>query len=91
MDERKLIGLYSAKAAEQYGYSIYETPEGKMVAVTGVYEECNLDQYGWEDRVVVGPVTKFARSYPAKNNFEYEKISPFSVYAKIKDKLNVKT
>jgi hypothetical protein len=81
MDEKKLIGLYSAKAAEQYGYSIYETPEGKTVMVTAACEECNLDQYGWEDKVVVGLVTKFVRSYSAENN---------SIYTKIKDKFNAK-
>lgn len=63
MLERKLIGMYSAEAEELYGYATYETPDGKLVRVTGVYEESRIDEYKWKDKIIVGPVVRWISSY----------------------------
>ena len=56
-----MIGYFSENAAEAYGSSIYLNQAGKPVEVTTVidYEDISLANYGWDDKVFVGHVTKF--------------------------------
>jgi len=54
-------GVYSARFAELYGSSIYSTPDGKEVEVSGVYEDQECSPFTWEDRVLLGPVDQWLR------------------------------
>ena len=55
----RFLGFYSKKAHKITHSCIYETPDGKEVELTCVTE--NPDDYKWDDKVCVGPVTRFLR------------------------------
>lgn len=61
--------LYSAEAAQTYGYCIYEGLDGKPVCVTGVGEDIvsMIRGYNWEDTKYVGLVKKNCIKSNTKN------------------------
>lgn len=56
--------LYSAKADEQFGHSIWADQNGKHVKVTCVLDDLleGYFRYGWDDKVFVGQVVRFVNS-----------------------------
>ena len=56
-----MVGLYSAKADSLFGHFLYETPEGKTVVVTAVYNKGDEHSYEWDDKIVIGPLSRFIR------------------------------
>lgn len=55
-------GLFSEQAANEFGSSIFLTPDGKEVEVTFVYTTDGFSaDYGFADKVFVGQVTEFLR------------------------------
>jgi hypothetical protein len=58
----RFYAWYSETHAKQRGTSVYETPEGKLVHVTGVYVEKDIGEkdYRYTDKVYVGEVTRYA-------------------------------
>jgi hypothetical protein len=75
MADPQYIGLYSARAAELCGSSIYATPDGGTVEVTAVGSSDTVkDSYKWNDAINVGPVTKWLRvGTPNPNPFRPER------------------
>lgn len=60
---QQLHGFYSQKDANQHGYCVYTTPDGKSVNVTFVCPVINWsDHYKWDDTIYIGPVVKCIRS-----------------------------
>lgn len=59
---KQLYGFYSEKGAKLGGTSIYATPDGKEVEVSCVDENPSAPEYKWDDKVYVGPVTRWIRT-----------------------------
>lgn len=55
--------FFSAEAARLYGYGIWETADGRLVAVTSVHDDraAHNEAYGWEDRLDQGIVVRRLR------------------------------
>lgn len=67
-DPNLFCGYFSAKACEQFGYSIYTTYDGSQVQITAAFKNFDIDYvkknfYHWDDVVLVGPLTRFVKSY----------------------------
>lgn len=69
-----MYGFYSAKADKQCGTTFWENPNGQLVKVTYVSENPEGSNYGWDDKVCVGPVLKYAKvGSPGKHEFHKER------------------
>lgn len=55
--------FYSDKAAQQFGYGVWETEDGRQVAVTSIHHDCAQHErtYRWDDRVDRGIVVRHVR------------------------------
>lgn len=57
-----LIGLYSPRAAELYGSTVYLGIDGKEHFVTAVaHDEEWIPKYMWDDAIRIGYVTRYLR------------------------------
>ena len=56
----KLIGMYSQAAVDAGSHTSFYTNEaGDLIECTNVDE--TMDGYHWDDKIDLGPVTKFVR------------------------------
>lgn len=58
-------GWWSAQAAREHGYSIYETPDGVRINVTHVTSDPTSHGTMWPDIRYKGPVTKHCKNIQA--------------------------
>lgn len=58
---KKLIGVFSREACNKYGYYIYKDKDGKVVAVTAVFNSLQEieESYNYKDKIIVGELTKY--------------------------------
>lgn len=59
MTEEQAVGIYSKKAAELYGTTVWLTPDGHEVEITA---KDKPSSYKWDDAQIIGPVEKWVRS-----------------------------
>jgi hypothetical protein len=64
------VGIYSAKAAELYGTSIYLGADGKEHEVSAIDKP---SKYKWDDAVILGPMGKWLRKGRKGNAPGYER------------------
>lgn len=68
-----MVGLISAQAAELYGTIIYATPDGREVHVTIVVRtQEQIDEYGYDDKQLVGPLDRYVGKGLEGMIWEYE-------------------
>lgn len=60
----KRYGYFSEQAANQFGYSVWATPDGREVHVTCIDRDSDGSFYKWPDRVDRGEVTHKVRESP---------------------------
>jgi hypothetical protein len=53
---------YSPTAAKQFGFNIYEMPDGSQVETTDVGPDRDGASYLWQDKIYVGVVSEWVRS-----------------------------
>lgn len=57
----KLYGCFSARQARLTGTLLYERPDGTTVEVSSVSPDPEFNMTWWDDKVLLGEVTKFVR------------------------------
>ena len=49
-------GVFSERASQLSGTTIYRTPDGKEVEVSGIYDDPDCTGFMWPDKVLLGPI-----------------------------------
>lgn len=70
-------GLYSAKDANQRGYTVWKTPDGREVNITCASSTPEGIGYEWPDKVLVGEVVSYVRSVKSDLNKAFGEFEDF--------------